>query len=64
MGYREETRDFLKFVPTITTGRQNYDTDLTSQETESKDCATMHTRGSTSRATTTGSCREALLIRP
>jgi hypothetical protein len=50
--------------PTTMTGGPNSDTKLTSKETNRRDCATSHTRGSTGGPTTIRSRREAQFFRP
>ena len=53
------TGSYWNFKPSTTVGRKSSDTELTSQETGSKNCATTHTRGSTSRDAATRSRWEA-----
>jgi hypothetical protein len=55
----EQPRSCWNFEPATTAGGQSSDTELTSQETDSRNCATSHTRGSTGRPAAIGSRREA-----
>jgi hypothetical protein len=59
MAYGGTTRSCWNFEPATAAGRQSSDTELTPQETCSRNCSTTHTSWSTGRTRATGSCREA-----